>query len=49
MKVVRNDVVSLNWDAEGFVQHKKEGFIGCTFETGGTCCGRVSWAGRCAG
>ena len=35
MKVVRNDVVSLDWDAEGFVQHKKEGFIGCTFETGG--------------
>lgn len=27
MKVVRNNVVEMDWDADGFVESKKEGFI----------------------
>lgn len=36
MKVVKNNVVSMDWNAEGFIDHKREGFIAAVHQYGNT-------------
>lgn len=34
MKVVKNDIVSMDWNADGFIMTKKEGFISAVHQYG---------------